>query len=295
MASESIPYSFVSLFSDYSEKFKQVVTQDKEVIPYEAQCGQMKMRLFQSNLFNKEHCQNNLKYIKHLSNQNPDNETNKRCSYFNYILNCEANDLIPKDYRSNYIDSYLLLLSNYKNVCYLSIELIEEDVFEKIKNIHNMYELLNKVKPHTTTCTDECCANAKKCAVTYERHIHNCYDDSTDNFCLELAKIKAVYEKYMKTAIKTCTDAKELLTPPMQNNSGVSILISCTILLVIPFILFVSYKFTPLSSWISPRIHKLKRIFNNTDGKNKNLILDNFELTPCHQKKEPYLIAYNSS
>ncbi|SBT58379.1 PIR Superfamily Protein [Plasmodium ovale wallikeri] len=289
-------YPLVSLFDDYSVKFDQVVGEDNRDPSYKNTCEQMQRSLYQSSFINIERCQNILKYVNHLSNQENDAEKNKLCAHLNYLLNCDASsNIIPVDYKSNFIDAYLRFLPNYKNVCYLSIEPIEEHVFQKLKDIHNMYKLLKEVKSKGTACTGDCCANAKQCADTYESYIHNCYIGSTDNFCVELGKIKDDYEESIKKVKVTCTDAREMLTPPMQNNSGVSILIPCTILLVIPCFLFILYNFTPFSSWITPQIQKIKRIINNTDEQKENLILDNFDLMQYPQEKGPYYIAYNSS
>ncbi|SBT55712.1 PIR Superfamily Protein [Plasmodium ovale wallikeri] len=289
-------YPLVSLFDVYSEKFKAATAEDTEEQSYGNKCDQMKTRLYYGDSFNKERCISFLKYIKHLSQNKSDKDINKHCAYLNYLLNCEAyNDKIPKEYKPNYIYSYLPHLSSSNNVCSLGIELIDDDIFKKLKDTHNMYTLLKEVKSKETSCTGECCTNAKKCADTYESYIHNCYIGSTDNFCVELSKIKDDYEGTIKKVKVTCTDARELLTPPMRNNSGVSILIPCTILLVIPCFLFILYKFTPFSSWITPQIQKIKRIINNTEEQNENLILDNFDLMQYPQEKGPYNIAYNSS
>ncbi|SBT53659.1 PIR Superfamily Protein [Plasmodium ovale wallikeri] len=300
MASEHIPvdnyYTHVNLFDQYSEKFNEVIGDASEDTSYQSKCDDMQRSLFKSDSVSKERCQNILKYVNYISKQQSDEEKKKLCAHLNYLLNCDASsDTIPNDYKPNIINAYLRLFSSYNNVCYLSIDFIEADELKKLKDMHNMHKLLKNIKSKVTSCTGDCCSNAKQCAETYESYIHNCYIGSTDHFCVELAKIKAAYEENMKTAIKTCTDAREMLTPPMQNNSGVSILIPCTILLVIPCFLFILYKFTPFSSWIIPQIQKIKRIINNTDEQNENLILDNFDLMQYPQEKGPYNIAYNSS
>lgn len=137
----------MSSFDDYSVKFHQVVSEDNKDATYKNTCEQMQRSLYQSSFINIERCQNILKYVNPLSNQKSDEEKNKLCAYLNYLLNCDASsNLIPLDYKSNFIDAYLRLLPNYKNVCYLSIEPIEEHVFQKLKDIQNMYKLLKDVK-----------------------------------------------------------------------------------------------------------------------------------------------------
>ncbi|SBT52787.1 PIR Superfamily Protein [Plasmodium ovale wallikeri] len=95
--------------------------------------------------------------------------------------------------------------------------------------------------------------------------------------------------------VTTCPKAVKKLIPPKENNTGVTILIPCIIILIIPLFLFILYKFTPFGPLVRPRIQQIKRLFNNIYEEGQYKTVDKSEFIEQTEKSGSYQISYNSS
>ncbi|SBT00068.1 PIR Superfamily Protein [Plasmodium ovale curtisi] len=289
-------YPYLSSFPEYLQKFKDVITESVTDTPYHVRCSSFADGRFEGNSNFRNRCYEVAKYLNHLLSKKSDYNIHERCAHLNYILNSDSNyNNITNCSKPDLIDAYSKLPSDFNDVCFSSIELIDEHTLTKLKHIHDMHESFGKVKSTKTSCIGDCCTNAKKCSSIYDNYIKNCYEDSIDYICDNLGKFKNEYETHMKSVKTICTDALKILTPPKKNNSTVTILIACITILIIPCFLFIFYKFTPFGQLLRPRVHQIKKMFYNLGDENQNISVDNYEYVSPSTKKKRYHVAYNST
>ncbi|SBT73820.1 PIR protein [Plasmodium ovale] len=287
-------YPYLSSFVQYQQNFNQIINGSGGDASYETRCSQISSDQFQGNDIFSNRCYEIAKYLNYISKQN-DGDTYKRCAHLNYTLNSNSGYYTMADYsKSDLIKAYSGISSKWNDTCYGKIELIDDAELEKLKEIYNMHELFYKVKLNATPCSGDCCSNITQCVSIYNKYIDNCYADSMDYICQEISKLKHEYDDHMKT-VTTCPDAVKILIPPKENNTGVTILIPCIIILIIPFFLFILYKFTPFGTLVRPRIHQIKTFLNNIYEEDQYKTIDNSEFVEQTEEKGSYQIAYNSS
>ncbi|SBS95084.1 PIR Superfamily Protein [Plasmodium ovale curtisi] len=288
-------YPYLSSFVQYDQKFNEIIEGSGGDTTYETWCNQISGDQFQGNNIFRNRCYEIGKYLNNIRSEQNDGDTYKRCAHLNYILNSNTNYHNMTNYsKSDLIKAYSGISQKLNDICYGKIELIDDNVLEKLKEIYNMHDLFNKVKLNKSSCSATCCSNIIQCVSIYDKYIENCYVDSMDYICQELSKLKHVYDEHMET-VTTCPEAVKKLIPPKENNTGVTILIPYIIILIIPFFLFILYKFTPFSSLVRPRIHQIKRLLNNIYEEDQYKTVDNSEFIEKTEKKGSYQIAYNSS
>ncbi|SBT57339.1 PIR Superfamily Protein [Plasmodium ovale wallikeri] len=84
--------------------------------------------------------------------------------------------------------------------------------------------------------------------------------DYTEGFCSELK----AFEQYIYGCINSEKHIKawKTLKPLIPNDATPSIIVSFIMLLGIPLLLYILYKFTPLGVWANSQIQKRKKIWN---------------------------------
>lgn len=222
--------------------FNDVITGSSGNASYETWCSQISSHRFQGSETFRNRCYEIGKYLNHIKSKQNDGDTYKRCAHLNYILNSNKEYYNLTSYeKSDLIKAYADVSPKLTDMCHGKIELIDDKVLENLKEIYNMLDLFNKVKLNTTPCSGDCCSNIIQCVSIYNKYIDNCYADSMDYICQEISKLKHEYDDHMKT-VTTCPEAVKILIPPKENNTSVTILIPCIIILIIPSFLFILYK-----------------------------------------------------
>ncbi|SBT54330.1 PIR Superfamily Protein [Plasmodium ovale wallikeri] len=235
-------YPYLSSFVKYMQNFNEAIQQSSDNTSYETRCSQIESERFQGCDSFRNRCYEVAKYLNYISSKQSDGETHVRCAHLNYILNSNTDYYnIPNHRKTDLIKAYANVSPQLTDMCHGKIELIDDKVLEKLKEIYNMHDLFNKVKLNATPCSGECCSNITQCVSIYNKYIDNCYLDSMDYICQELRKLKHMYDDHMET-VTTCPKAVKKLIPPKENNTGVTILIPCIIILIIPLFLFILYK-----------------------------------------------------
>ncbi|SBT00255.1 PIR Superfamily Protein [Plasmodium ovale curtisi] len=289
-------YPYLSSFPKYLQNFKEVIGESISDSSYHVRCSSIESIRFKGNSNFRDLCYNVAKYLNRLHNTKSNTDTHERCAHLNYILNSDESYYNITNYsKSDLINAYSELITNFNDVCYSTIELIDELTLKKLKDIYDMHESFGKVKSKEISCIDDCCTNAKKCASIYDNYIKNCYEDSIDYICDDLGKFKYEYETHMKSVKTVCTDTLKILTPPKKNNSSVTILIPCIVILIIPCFLFIFYKFTPFGLLLRTGILQMKKMLYNSDEESQDMSVNNPEYIPTSTKMKAYHIAYNSA
>ncbi|SBT83170.1 PIR protein [Plasmodium ovale] len=288
-------YPYLSSFVQYEQNFNEIIKGSDANTSYETHCSKIESERFQGSDAFRKRCYDIAKYLNYISSKQSDGETHERCAHLNYILNSNTDYYNIQNYKkTELIKAYADVSPKLTDTCYAKIELIDDEVLEKLKEIYNMHELFYKVKMNAKPCNGDCCSNITQCVSIYNKYIDNCYADSMDYICQEISKLKHEYDNHMKT-VTTCPEAIKILIPPKEYNTGVTILIPCIIILIIPFFLFILYKFTPFGSLVRPRIHQIKRLLNNIYEEDQYKTVSNSEFIEKTKKKGAYQIAYNSS
>ncbi|SBT02707.1 PIR Superfamily Protein [Plasmodium ovale wallikeri] len=144
------------------------------------------------------------KYLMHFGSN--DKCQNKNCcQYINYILNGRVRD----DYNSkssifDIYKSYMNHNSNneIKNLCMSEIKDMGTDIYEKSKNLYNLYkicELFISNKRLTPLCS-----YAKPCSTIYNKIISEYPDIDDTKFCKVLKDFKRVFEEKVNLSTSIC-------------------------------------------------------------------------------------------
>ncbi|SBT57108.1 PIR Superfamily Protein [Plasmodium ovale wallikeri] len=288
-------YPYLSSFVQYQQNFNQIINGSGGDTSYETRCSQIGNDRFQGSENFRKRCYEVAKYLNYIKSKESDGDTHERCAHLNYILNSNKDYYdIPNYGKKDLIKAYADVSPNLTYMCHSKIDLIDHNVLEKLTEIYNMHDLFNKVKSNKASCSGTSCSNITRCVSIYEKYIENCYVDSMDYICQELSKLKHAYDEHMET-VTTCPEAVKILIPPKENNTGVTILIPCIIILIIPFFLFILYKFTPFGPLVRPRIQQIKRLLNNIYEEGQYKTVDKSEFIEQTEKSGSYQISYNSS
>ncbi|SBT52058.1 PIR Superfamily Protein [Plasmodium ovale wallikeri] len=200
-----------------------------------------------------DHCVKVTSYIENFYENCPIKDNPKHCKFFNYILNEEV--------RNNRYTKYndVMLMNAYKDIssemgiCKDDVEFIQQEDFTKINDLHNMnYKLksfLNNINDSGYNCRE----------VNNSVDLYKSYEHETlPSFGIIGAEDD---ESEMQGSFH---DGDEVLVA----SSGLgfsrsNILIAFSSLLLIFFIIFILYKFTPVGPWILPQIRNMKQNLNN--------------------------------
>ncbi|SBT74554.1 PIR protein [Plasmodium ovale] len=236
-----------------------------------------------------DHCVKVTSYIENFYENCPIKDNPKHCKFFNYILNEEV--------RNNRYTKYndVMLMNAYKDIssemgiCKDDVEFIQQEDFTKINDLHNMnYKLksfLNNINDSGYNCREV--NNSVDLYKSYERM---CNKQNINIFCNKLNEYKSYYIRHIAQILPKCPQIDETLPSfgiigaeddesEMQGSfhdgdevlvasSGLgfsrsNILIAFSSLLLIFFIIFILYKFTPVGPWILPQIRNMKQNLNN--------------------------------
>ncbi|SBT72738.1 Plasmodium vivax Vir protein, putative [Plasmodium ovale] len=233
------------------------------------------------------------KFLSHLSNYG-EKYTSDGCKYLNYWIYDKFNqkkgegnynilqfyESFKGTYSDQYDNNYLL------NGC---IKEIDENIFRKIQNLIDIYDKYNKLKNDDIQLTGDYCTSAIDCVSSYTLHVKKCHESYDPDFCMELENFRKLYNLRVSN-VTSCKDLQTYL-PSAINSNVVTIITPFAVILVMPFILFILYKFTPFGSWIMPR---MKRMLNNSflesyEGE------QNSENANIYAEDRMYNIAYHSA
>ncbi|SBT55765.1 PIR Superfamily Protein [Plasmodium ovale wallikeri] len=244
----------------------------------------------------KSTCYNVLMFLNHLEANNNLVYIAVGCRFLNYWL--YNDDVLNNTNNFNAVTFYETLEKDnkhgyfHRDLCGGNIEHIGKEIFAKIQKLIELHEKFNKIVP-TKEPLNYKCEETLECANLYEKYMQEFCVDINNVFCVELENFKPKYDSYMKEAI--CDDkVPKTLTSIQRLNIAAAIVLPFVIILVIPFITFILYKFTSFGPLIHSIISKKNRISNNLSEENQHLALLVSETHEPYQNKSSYSIAYRS-
>ncbi|SBT82926.1 PIR protein [Plasmodium ovale] len=284
-------HNYSIIFGIHGANFDNA-TKDTTDISKDA-CASISLQHFKNTSFIAP-CTKIAKYLKHIKESCHESKVDGNCKYMNYILNEKVQRI--KDSFVNGDEFYRNLKITYKkvfpdiNICYDKIQYINKDLIEKLKKLHELYHNLNTFITHDDSSTNTYCNYVNISAEKYMNYEEHCKIPSNKELCNEIKNFRTYYYGYL-ARFNRCPQAKldlpDFLTPNKEiRNSGygsyslengevdegvsiefnqlrTNILISFSIIIIIPFIYFILHKYTPFGTWLCLRIQNIKKMWNN--------------------------------
>ncbi|KMZ82435.1 hypothetical protein PVIIG_05837 [Plasmodium vivax India VII] len=82
--------------------------------------------------------------------------------------------------------------------CEESVVKIDQDKYEKLKTLYDLYDDYFKFKSESLTNGSATCKNGTKCVDLYKKQVDYCKINYNDDFCAKLIDFKKEYEKHME-------------------------------------------------------------------------------------------------
>ncbi|SBT55724.1 PIR Superfamily Protein [Plasmodium ovale wallikeri] len=283
-------YSSVRSFPIYEEEFSTVDSDSRDKQKYEKLCNSFS-DVFFSKKYSTDTCYIIAKYLYYIKFKE-DEHNNDRCKCLNYLLNTNEKFNTLSGYNvSKLLKAYYKLSSKFKT-CYNHIEHIENvDVLGKIKKLYNLNKAMNKLEKSIIDENEHIHNDAEVFAEHYRNATNDCTFNNTEGFCSELK----AFEQYIYGCINSEKHIKawKTLKPLIPNDATPSIIVSFIMLLGIPLLLYILYKFTPLGAWANSQIQKKKKIWNII-FKNKSQ-LHNLRHEEVNMENSEFNIKYYSA
>ncbi|VUZ99933.1 PIR protein [Plasmodium vivax] len=274
-------YNFVSSFSTYegiknkcNDEIDQVDTTLCNYSIFEKGCKDIH---FYRNYLIAE------KYLTYLQNDEIFPYAENACKYFSYWVYKEM--IMNKTYSYSVPMLHGNIMRN-KNI-QICKEYVEDITPETFKNIENLIDLYEKFLETLRVDDEFTCNQAKICVELYKSLEKTCYLNSNDLFCKGIEKFREAYNKTMKT--KIICDEYKILQPFQKRPERLSNTIPVVAITAISFASIMTYKFTPLGSWVRHRLSGNKSLKNKLE-KELNASQNSSELQDME-----YRVPYNSS
>ncbi|SBT31162.1 PIR Superfamily Protein [Plasmodium ovale wallikeri] len=286
----STKYNVISSLSTYKEKLNSYSGSDNQL--YSGHCDDINTIYSAESEHNiNKNCEKAMMFLNHLVQH--DSYMDEGCTYLYYWLYAEV--LNKNQSIDIAIRLYEWLLTKYddengtetfKNHSnYLSRSMLE-NLIKLIK----LYDHFNKFKQVSESASRNC-ECARECVNWYTDYVNECHAGSDVDFCNELENFRELYNGHMITE-SDCHDVQKVLPSVKRIDFTLVILIPLVTVLIISFIFFIMYKFTPFGSLIFLRFKRKKKMRNNIDQ-------EIFELPQSTQMangdfEDNYRISYKS-
>ncbi|GAW84605.1 variable surface protein [Plasmodium gonderi] len=297
-----INYTYVGKFPEYKEIIEK---KENRLILKNDPCttGIIGSRVDMQNKFDKDKCHAALWFAKIINDKFTKEPTQELCLYLYYWLR--------KEFEYNNISAqtrtiYIILLSSvsqYINSLCLSYkknDMLDDD-FQLMDDLYQMYINIYYIKKDSYPLGKDMCTCITECSDKYKKYKTTCESNNVSSFCFALENINNELNG-LQNSSDICSQAKcqngpceytdiMEITSPRTNKSKTAI-ITTILILTIPVLLFIIYKFTPYNSFL----HRgLKNIINNFHSfKGARNILKNSELYSTTSWNSSHNILYNS-
>ncbi|SBT53028.1 PIR Superfamily Protein [Plasmodium ovale wallikeri] len=318
-AGENELHNYGNIFGNHGADFDNATKETTDISSYD--CGLISLQHFRNISFITP-CKKIAKYLKYIKERYEERNVDGNCKYMNYRLNEKVQRI--KDSFVNGDEFFRNLKVTYKklfpniNICYDKIQYINKDLMEKLKNLHELYHNLNTFIINNDSSTNTYCNYVDTSAQKYMNYEEHCKIPSNKQFCNEIKSFRTYYYGYL-ASFSHCPEAKldlpdfltqnkEIRNPGYGSYSledgevddGVStefnqlrtnILISFSIIIIIPLIYFILHKFTPFGSSLRnylQRKNRIRNIFNEFTNK----FLRKSENNEINSENRTYNISY---
>ncbi|SBS89306.1 PIR Superfamily Protein [Plasmodium ovale curtisi] len=283
-------YSFVSLYNTFNSKIDGYNEEDSSDTSH--YCNHY------SHNFNnvKSTCYKVLMFLNHLEANNKPYYIAKGCRFLNYWL--YKDDIHKKKNTFNAEQFYESLKRHHNSyfhgdLCGNNIEHISEDIIANIQKLIKLHEDFNN-NVLTKKSLDHDCEEPLEYAGLYDTYMNDFCVDINNVFCVELENFKPKYDTYMINK-KCAENVPKTLKSIQRVNIAAAVVLPFVIILVVPFITLILYKFTSFGPWLLPLIRKYNRILNNFNDENNHMVLSDSESHEPYINKRAYNIEYRST
>ncbi|SCA60340.1 hypothetical protein, conserved [Plasmodium vivax] len=268
---ESTIFNYVSEFSDFKTLVSKNITDSdpgKNGICNDFLRDKLNGYVNDDNSFNKC-CANAETYLTDLIEGTSENVTSF-CKFLNYWFYDKLKSINNVTYSKDLLDKFFDEMQNVED-CNDSTEEIDEPTYSDLEKLVELYENFYVFEEASSAEDHDRCGKGTKCAQDYKNHESTCRGKGNDRLCNELENFRVLFNNHIKSKNK-CQNMEEL--PSFQGPS-----LATTISLPVAY--------TPLGSWINPKLVKKKRPINellHESGNREN-----------NTNMRQYNIAYNLS
>ncbi|SBT56507.1 PIR Superfamily Protein [Plasmodium ovale wallikeri] len=252
-------YSSVSSFIKYEEEFNAVTNRSSDSQNHKVKCTDISESHFSSKVFSGL-CDKVAKYLYYIKQKQGEDYDN-RCRCLNYFLNTKKEfKTFSNKTCSEIFDAHNAISTELKT-CELKIGCIPEEDIGKIKKMHELHNSFSKLEISIGQNDENIYSNANEFAKIYKDAISSCNSDNTEGYCEALKEFEELCYYHAKS--KNCSEIANLLKYQQELKKSFKIVFPCIMVLGIPFISYIMYKFTPFGSWINTFLIKNKIIRHN--------------------------------
>ncbi|SCA60175.1 Plasmodium vivax Vir protein, putative [Plasmodium vivax] len=225
-----------------------------------------------------DHCKKAVQYINLLEKKFPSNKEGgcKFIIFWAYSVVLEKKH--PKlDMSTFYKELKVVYHDLFKNeTCNNYIEDLDENKFQKLKTLGDLYENFEKFKTGNSYRGGKC-TYASNCVNIYMEQFKNCEEENNTPFCEELEKFREKYNDFMKN--KTNCEVRKILPSTRKPDIKVILFPVATLM------------FTPMFSCLRT---KKRKVNNSNLCKENNSLRQTYESQRINSNNEAYHISYNS-
>ncbi|CAI7721677.1 PIR protein [Plasmodium vivax] len=241
----------------------------------------------------KNICVTSIKYLEEIKGKKNNLYISNGCKYLYYRIYDKKQE--DQEYSDIIYEFYKKLLKEYISKEINTFEdntaKINKDIYEKLKNLDELYDNFNEHK-NSKYCNIGSCVCAQKCAKLYEKCRPECYGNYNTPFCVELHKFAERFNVYLR-GNNECNKKIEELKVFNKNNSRIVITGSAVLLVVIVLSLFILYKIIQYRRKAHRQKSKMKNIREHMNQK-INPILPTTESEKTISKNISYNISYKN-
>ncbi|VVA00135.1 PIR protein [Plasmodium vivax] len=217
----------------------------------------------------EDYCQKIFNYLSKLHKLST-NVKSEGCHFLNYWMHNDVKELVSE----NILDFLSKILENthkkggfHANFCKEQIKEIDINVLKNVNDLITLYVNLYSSILNLDEYTDQKCTHLSECYKLYKTKVELCRGDTNEIFCNELENFIIAYNKIRHNE-EPCTDIPNRLQHIRGSSAATNTLITFSVILVVPSVLFMTYKFTPFGTWIRRHILKKNKIKSNLNEKN---------------------------
>ncbi|GAW83936.1 variable surface protein [Plasmodium gonderi] len=225
-------------------------------------------------------CTKALLYLKYIETSNTGISVEPVCIYLYYwIYHYLKNNGDSKHAKAFYKKILNLFQSAIFFSCTNYPDIIKTSELEKLKFLHDMYNILNDIKIQSPSCKESRCKCAYDCALMYMQKIDECELNYDHDFCSELNNIKN--EINAQELIESCDNVKNLMFPNFDRENRI----------LDPVPKFSTFRFSMYGLYLKQRIKGVKEKYINFDEERNTLQL--FDTPKGISSDRTYNILYN--
>ncbi|SBT56635.1 PIR Superfamily Protein [Plasmodium ovale wallikeri] len=285
-------YSTVSSFLKYEDEFNTVIDGKTASNAHGVKCKDISNIHFFSDVFS-DLCDKEAKYLYYIK-QNKEEDYDDRCKCLNYLLNAkiEFNTFHNKEGSELFV-VYDAISEDLKT-CNSKIGYIPKEDLEKIKNLHDLHNSFTKLTKSLEDNNENIYRTAEEFALLYKNAIDGCESHNTEGYCGALKEFEVLCDHHAKS--KNCSEIGNILKYQQALKKSFKIVFPCIMVLGIPFISYIMYKFTPFRSWINTFLIKNKIIRHNLNEEDGDQYFqDTYEHSDIENMFNSHNIGYHAT